>query len=384
MIFKLGMMPILVVIILMASLPGVAQLNINITLNKNTFVQGDTIRLSCVVPEWRGTQKIGTLEIFFEDVNHVIAKRLRYPVLQGLSEGDLVISDSFPNGLYAMYFQLQDAFWGVDGQIDNRYKSKKINYTLMLEDGTLVSGDAAVDEKGRFKLARHVFPGQAKLYFTEIKKAAVNDELNLSIRTPLDSINLTLADTLLFFSIGEVEEQMPPESYRVLPNLFSDTSGTSLRNVTVTAKAKTPIEAFDEEFSTGQFKNKDAYIIDLLSNNFTAYSNVLDYLVGRIPGFTAYGSLGSYTIRWRGETPSFFLDEIPIFPESLFSIPFSDIAMVKAFRTPMVNSFLGGSGNVIAIYTKRGGGAGLKAFKNKFPVNGYTPLLEILKKPATD
>jgi hypothetical protein len=209
------------------------------------------------------------------------------------------------------------------------------------------------------------------------KKKFINEEINISISTPIDSVFVAVADTLLIRSIGVgiLPDSMVP--YRMDPDVFTGKKGGTLQNVDVVAKKKTQIEEFDDAVSTGMFRNQDAYILNGLDDQFSANFSIIDYMVGRIPGLQAIRIPPGldYQVTLRGETPSFFLDEIPVYLETIAMVPVNDIALVKVFRTPLVRSFAGGSGGVIAIYTKRGGGLGGKRYQNSFPVNGYTPLI---------
>ncbi len=359
-------------------LPAMAQLQMEVSLDKEHYMPGQTIHFKCRIPKWEGTDKIATLNLWIENSTRNHHWKLRYPILTGLSEGELVLPDSFPAGYYTFYFQMQDEFWGLYGSIDQSYYSDYIDYTLLLDNNDLVSGKIPVAKDGTFRLPRHVFPGQAKLYFTEVKnKKFVNDEINITIKTPLDSGFVSVADTFITCIIGSPEPGDAPDRNIIDKDFFGKNNGGTLDQVEIIRKKRTRIEEFEDAFVTGMFRNPDAYILDFIDNGFGAYFSIFDYMVGRIPGFTAIRRPPGleYELSWRGETPSFFLDEIPVFQETITSVPMNDIAMVKVFRTAFVRSFVGGSGAVIAIYTKRGGSLGGIRYKNSFPVNGFTPLV---------
>ncbi|MEI9944922.1 MAG: hypothetical protein WDN26_11975 [Chitinophagaceae bacterium] len=119
-------------------------------------------------------------------------------------------------------------------------------------------------------------------------------------------------------------------------------------------------ERLNEEYCTGIFKTPDATYFDLIddgiNNSVMGYSNILDWLNGRVAGLQVYKFRGNVSIPYiRNQRAAVYIDEIPVSAEftSLISIP--DIAMIKIIKGP----FIGGSswyGNVgaILIYTMRG------------------------------
>lgn len=365
-------------LLLLIVLPAWAQLKMEISMDKEQYLPGETIQFKCRIPAWEGSDRIATLNLWIENSTHEFQWKLRYPILTGLSEGELVLPDSFPKGIYAFYFQMQDEFWGLKGSFDEDYYSKTVDYTLLLDNKDLVSGEASVAKDGTFHLPRHVFPGQAKLFFTEVKrKKYVYDEINITIKTPLDSGFVAVADSFVFRRIGEPGVGDSLTDYVMDLGVFGNKKGGTLANVDIVARKKTRVEEFEDAFISGMFRSPDAYTLSNLDNQIGAYFSIIDYMVGRIPGFRANRRPPGleYEISIRGETPSFFLDEIPVFQETISIVPVNDIALVKVFRTPLVRSYVGGSGAVISVYTKRGGSIGGVRYKNTFPVNGYTPLV---------
>jgi hypothetical protein len=117
---------------------------------------------------------------------------------------------------------------------------------------------------------------------------------------------------------------------------------------------KTPEQKLNEEYCTGSFRSTDGTILDVLNNrNASAYRNILEWLDGRVAGFSVYTTrTGSRIPLIRGQQPSVFVDEIPVHFSYLNSLPVADIAMVKVIKTPFMLGSSGGSG-AIAVYTLR-------------------------------
>ncbi|BAV09659.1 hypothetical protein FLA_5710 [Filimonas lacunae] len=133
--------------------------------------------------------------------------------------------------------------------------------------------------------------------------------------------------------------------------------GTTLEGVTVTAKAKKPLDILDEKYASGMFKG-DGYQFDVM-NDMVAQSSfsVFQYLQGRVAGLQINNTNagGTPSASWRGSNTTFFLDEMPVDAQQLSNIPMTDVAYIKVMRPPFFGSFGGGSGGAIAVYTRRGG-----------------------------
>jgi len=133
---------------------------------------------------------------------------------------------------------------------------------------------------------------------------------------------------------------------------------TTLANVTVTAKAKSPVEQLDEKYSHGLFSGGDpAAQFDLLHDpSGTALHDVFTYLQGKVAGLQiSIGGGGNTTMSWRGSTPDLFVDEVKTDVGMVSSMSLNDIAYIKVMRPPFFGSPGGGSGGAIAIYTRKGG-----------------------------
>jgi hypothetical protein len=116
---------------------------------------------------------------------------------------------------------------------------------------------------------------------------------------------------------------------------------------------KSPEEKLNEEYCSGLFKMEDGIIFDLLSDNTTvnSYFNILDWLEGRVAGLQVFTLRNGVRIPViRGQQTTVYVDEVPVSPDFLNSLPVTDIAMIKVIKTPFLGGFNGGGG-AIAIYT---------------------------------
>jgi hypothetical protein len=129
-----------------------------------------------------------------------------------------------------------------------------------------------------------------------------------------------------------------------------------LKEIIITGRKKTPLEEMDERYASGLFTGGDAHSFDLVNDNKDAmgYMDIISFLQGRVAGLMISGSYPNMSVRYRGDTPAFFIDEMPTQIDMLESIPVADIAYIKVFQPPFVGAIGGGGGGAIAIYTRRG------------------------------
>jgi hypothetical protein len=133
----------------------------------------------------------------------------------------------------------------------------------------------------------------------------------------------------------------------------------TLESVTVRGRVKTDAEKLSDRYASGMFSGGDSYNFDLVNDPLaSAMPDIFTYLQGKVAGLQitpGNGPGGTPSLTWRGSRPSLYLNEMQADPQQLQGIPVTDIALVKVFRPGSGVGFGGGSGGVIAIYTKKGG-----------------------------
>jgi hypothetical protein len=250
----------------------------------------------------------------------------------------------------------------------NRVKEDSVRYTLQLADKSIIAGTLGLNQEGAFRMPRHVFSGRATLFFSAYQPTKGKNTTDIAISTPLDSAYKPIAQTTLPLVIGELPDDAAFIRYSADSNLMRNNMST-LANVTVKGKAKTPVDKFDEENSSGYFKNDRAQVFSGLNGEFSGFISILDYLNGRVAGLNIQKNteeFGEYLVVWRNEPTAFFVDEVPVDVQTIFSFPPSEIAMVKVFAPPFMGVVLGAGGGAIAIYSKRAT-LGLEGrYKNRF------------------
>ncbi|HSN08479.1 MAG TPA: hypothetical protein VLS85_05550, partial [Hanamia sp.] len=138
---------------------------------------------------------------------------------------------------------------------------------------------------------------------------------------------------------------------------------------TVKIKARPAIDKMDEKYTTGPFSGFDAKQIDVQDDPFAKSStDVFQYLNGKVGGLrVVYGYNPPPHFEWHGDRVDIFLNEQPVTPDAIATIPLSDVAYIKYFWPPFV--FSRARGGVIAVYTRKG--TDIKGLSNNI-VSGYT------------
>ena len=141
----------------------------------------------------------------------------------------------------------------------------------------------------------------------------------------------------------------------------------------VTVKGMTRAQRYEKDNVTGLFKRGvDARTFDGIDDDAIARSpDIFTFLQSRVAGLTVYRNGTGGAFSWRGQSVAIYVDEMPFTDLNTFTIPTSEIALIKVFPPPaMLEAF--GSGGAIAIYTKRGSADGLPRSRFTFEVIGYT------------
>ena len=129
----------------------------------------------------------------------------------------------------------------------------------------------------------------------------------------------------------------------------------TLQEVVVQSKLKSVKEELNKKLSSGLFNTMGETIFDFVNENQNAiaYTNILQWLQGRVAGLSVQFENGEYVPYIRGSRASMYIDEMPADPGMVSSISVSDIAMIKVIKGPFALALGAGSG-VVAIYTLRG------------------------------
>ena len=377
--------------------------SIPVSLNYTNVKPGDTLEFN-----WNGIAigkgyAAASLHLWIDHIESGKRWKLRYPILNGSSEGALIISDSLPQGNYAFNFMAAEQFIAINGKVRNikiktayNYKSKKkdtiavfelpkmkgkeMRYTLLGQASILHNDYVNVDEEGGFKIPAIVFGDSAQLLFDPGRGRGV---YWINLETPLDSAFTPFHSTTLFVIVqkkGTVQELKKDTAAYVFE--FEDPYPDAVVLDEIVLKGKSNAEKFEDDFVSKLFKaSPDARTIDALDNNELMRSNsILTFLQSRVGGLFIRSDGITTNVTWRGAPVDFFINEFPVDVNNLNLSPM-DVALIKVHPPPSQLRSLS-NGGAIAIYTKRGKYEDQKGVPQyNFMIKGYTQGISRLKTP---
>jgi hypothetical protein len=371
-------------LIVFANTPVFAQSendSISINLSKPVYLQGDSLELRIFYPNYISKKlKSATAHIWIDHLGTKQRWKFRYPMIEGEVNAALKISEQIPSGNYAISCLIQSGFYRMQGQVIEREKQDTfINYMMRTSTKQMMVDRVKVDAKGFFTMKPMLFQDTASFYFSPVKKPKKN-YLAILLKTPVDSAFEPAAMQTSFFNIGKPGEFIDKKMDYSL-SLDDPELGGDLPNVTVYTKAKSKMQQYEESYTSGLFKNDNAYVFDGLENDELAQSQSLAwFLQQKVPGLNvAIDSANNEVFKWREELCTIFIDEFEVMPGEQMMVFPRDIAMIKVFRPPFQYSSTTGFGGAIAIYTKKGKYIDNNGAKFSFILRGYTAFDSVWK-----
>ena len=273
-----------------------------------------------------------------------------------------VINNKYPVVKYpndTSYLSLSGKVFGATEQ-----DLRKGAFILMIIDNKQDTGrhseQVAVSPTGNFAKPNIILYDTSKIFYriAGTESLANSTVINFNISTPSPAIVSADTTTGAFYSDTATENykrRLAQEQMR----LSKMQQGTTLDEVIVKTKVKSPLQVLDEKYASALFASNDAYQFDVINDPFSKSAvSVFQYLQGKVAGLTISspaGLGGTASATWRGGTPSFFMNESSVDASTLSTISMSDVAYIKVFRPPFFGAIGGGSNGAIAIYTRKGG-----------------------------
>lgn len=355
--------------------------SLRVELNKENFSAKDTISITARFQNNGYEIGKGTLFLKILDQNGHFWN-MRWPILNGVCEADLVIPDSFPGSSLTLYFGATRQFFNIYGFVKKPAKLKNLQAFLLTEGKEWLQENITLNESMEFEYKDRLFQNEATILFKLPK--GNNDDLDIGIVTLLDSPLVVSAFQDMEIVVGNYKKtgsDMSRISFQAIDS-FINAREKMLAPVIVTAKKLTKAQQFNEKYTSGMFKSIDERTFDLLEDKSALSNNtIMDYIKGRVAGLRVLvDPTGVGTITWRNGPVYFYLDEMRVDFQTVSMIPISEVAIIKAFPPPFYgNPF--GEGGAIAIYTKRGEFYGDQN-RHSFRIHGYTPQLSMLKSKS--
>jgi hypothetical protein len=352
--------------------------SLNIVMQKQRYNPGDTISFDAFFT--LNAKKPAKASLYLKAVdNNGKLWNMRWPVLDGVCNVDIVIPDSFPPAAMTFYFAVTHNFFSVSGQVKEHGNVKALKAILITNNRDMMMEEIPL-RNNSFQYRDRLFEDEATLLLNRTR--GNSDDLDIELVSTLDSFFVPIASETRHLVIGT-----PSDTARAtdLPQSFLEIDSAMaarekmLAPVTVTARRVSKAEQFSEKFSSGMFRTMDERLLNIMDDvSALTATNIITYLQGRVAGLRfERNAAGEYEGSWRGSGVTFYVDEMRLDAQAVSAIPVADIAIVKAFPPPFFGNF-GGDGGAVAIYTKREGFYG-NSKRHSFRIKGYTPLFTHLK-----
>ena len=250
------------------------------------------------------------------------------------------------------YMKLVGRVTGIKTDKDNL-----LNMIIVSKDSSRQFASVSLQKDGSFEHSVILFD-TAKILYSINNDPALTEKATLQIQNGLMPLS---AKTISVFNEQQHTETNPAVKEK-LDQLWMQQEvqrkkleETTLKEVTVTATAKTPVAKLDERYTSGFFRENPArksYVLDLSNpNTVVAASTIMEYLTSRVPGLMVSGN-GS--MQWRGHSPNLYMNEVKTDLATLSAIPLINVAMIKAFPPIFMFATGGGMGGAVIVYTRNG------------------------------
>ncbi|MBS1750149.1 MAG: hypothetical protein JST63_09610 [Bacteroidetes bacterium] len=271
-----------------------------------------------------------------------------------------VIAGNFPVIKFppSPYLSYKGTVYGASGVVPN----ETINLIFYFADSTNQFSQTTTDSKGVFELNNMIYEEPVKVYYQVNNKKAAPREISITFEPLTKSVEFKgiLPESEYKLVKRPVKDVLPADVARALNTWKNqketETKFKTLEEVKVVAQKKSNVEKLNEKLSSGMFRSMNENVFDLVNENQDAasFTNILQWLQGRVAGLQIQMQNGNYVPMLRGSQVGLYLDEMQVDASAINNLPVSDIAMVKVIKGPFLGGIGGGGGGAVAIYTRRG------------------------------
>ncbi len=271
-----------------------------------------------------------------------------------------IIDGKFPEVKFspAPYLSYKGTVYGATGVVPN----ETVNLIFYFADSTNQFSQVTTDSKGVFELKNMVYEEPVKVYYQVNNKKAAPGQVTITFEPLTKSIDFKGQLPASEYKLVKrpAKDVLPGDVARALNTKNNQKDAEkrfkTLEEVKIVAQKKSNAEVLNEKLSSGLFRSMNENVFDLVNENQDAasYTNILQWLQGRVAGLQIQMQNGNYVPMLRGSQVGLYLDEMQVDPSAISSLPVSDIAMVKVIKGAFLGGIGGGGGGAVAIYTRRG------------------------------
>jgi len=279
-----------------------------------------------------------------------------------------------------------DAYLTYSGTVYGGRKLKplrEVNLILQAKDSSVQFVQVKTDSSATFTLSNLLFVDTVKVFYQPNKRKFMEADVKIDfmLENQFQPLKRELPPSPWIVGQRNEKDSLPLSVKKAIAQktqeLLLAEKSRMMEEVIVRTKARTATEELDRKLSSGLFNSSDAIVIDFINQNQTSaagYTNILDWLQGRVASFRTQNLNGVTVPFLRNEAVQVFLDEMPVDAAALMGISVNDIAMIKVFRSNFGVSSSGNGG--IAVYTRRGGMQSKSAVSSLLTsmIVGYDPL----------
>ncbi|ANE50305.1 hypothetical protein [Flavisolibacter tropicus] len=256
------------------------------------------------------------------------------------------------NGRFPRRDYKEEQYLSFTGTVFNGKKlqlNKDINLLFQFRDSSVIFQQVSTDSTGAFQINGALFEDTIKVFYkiNSKKVSAQNVKVLFERNNQFKRLVGSLPAGPYYMAARKPNDSVSTALQRSLDayqtQFLIDNKYKNLQEVVVKAKRKSAVDRLNDSLSTLLFHSANEVVYDFVNEDQHAYgySNIMDWIRMRVPG----ASTGVNYAR------SVYIDEISVSLHEAYTLPVSDVAMVKVFR-----NFTGrfGEGQSIAIYTRRG------------------------------
>ncbi len=313
-----------------------------------------------------------------------------------------VLAGNFPKIIFQPERYL--SFFAMATRFRRIVPNETLNLIMRYKDSSVQLTQVKTDNLGSFHIVNAAFYDTVKVYFqSNSRKGAAKDvDVVFESNNIFRPLHGALPVTEYQLVKRKADDPLPPivqnalDAKKMLQNI--DDRYQEMETVRVEAKKKTETQKLNEELSSTLFSPGNEIIFDFLNEEHgtQAYSNIFEFLEGRVPGLNFSMTDGVRIPIMRDGQVGVFIDEIQSDYDMIQSLPMNQIAMVKIIRGYFLGGMSGGGGaGAIAVYTTRAGLGGkfgpsgmpsayLVGYRQTAPFRHFNHADEIYRLAKTD
>ena len=340
-----------------------------VVINTNVFGSGDTLKLEAKYTVGERKLPPATLDVIIKN-ERGNTWNMRWPLIDGKADGNIVISKFIPRGKYDLWFAVQPRFFRIYGQVVycSRKKVKTLETLMGAGLAMYKPQQIKVETDRSFVINNWMLTNEIHLGFTT---GDFEDVLHIHPECWLDSAYRPAAQSYISMLVTDADTVVIAKSVAPAERPIAWRGAGVYNNLE-------PAEVYNQFFSKGLFRDTSEIMIDIMGDSTVdKQSNSYKYLIRKLLD-------NEITVVEKNEKLFYQDKELIIFYNerllrtNLSLIALKDIAIVKLLRH-YVTTENGTELNALAFYSKRYPFIDPGIAQNQFYVKGYNEATVLLR-----